>query len=189
MQIKNIVIGLAIVILTTFVVVYGIQTFYERPVYSDFCGEFKTAKITDTQESCEEIGGQWNGYGAEPIRVVGQTEATGYCDRDFTCRTQYDDARESYSKTLFIITIIIGIILIAIGGALFELEAVGAGIMGGGIITLIYGAGSYWQYAGDAFRFILSIIGLILVIFLAYWLNNRQKKGKSWKFTLKARRR
>ena len=189
MHLKNIVIGLAIVILTTFVVVYGIQTFYERPEYSDFCEEFKTPKLLDTQEACEAEGGQWNDYGARPIRAVEENEATGYCDRDFTCRALYDDARESYSKTLFIITIIVGIILIALGGALFELEAVGAGIMGGGIITLIYGAGSYWQYAGDAFRFILSIIGLILVIFLAYWLNNRQKKGKSWKFTLKARRR
>jgi len=61
--------------------------------------------------------------------------------------------------------------------------------MGGGIITIIYGSIRYWEFAGDLFRFILSLIGLIFVIILAYWLNNRQKKGKSWKFTLKARRR
>lgn len=190
MQLKNTIIGLAIVILTALVMGYGIETFYPSPEYSDFCGEFKTAEITDTRESCEEIGGQWNDYGARPIRAVEENiVVTGYCDRDFTCRTQYDDTRETYSKNLFIITIILGVILIAVGGALFELEAVGAGIMGGGIITIIYGSIRYWEFAGDLFRFILSLIGLIFVIILAYWLNNRQKKGKSWKFTLKARRR
>ena len=178
MQLKNLVIGLAIVILTTFVVVYGIQTFYERPDYEDFCEERdKIADPATTQEICESKNGEWQTY--EGLRQVDGIE--GYCDLYGQCRGEYDDAREKYSKTLFIITIILGIILIAVGGILFELEAVGAGIMGGGIITLIYGAGSYWQYAGDAFRFILSIVGLILVIFLAYWLNNRDKKKKTWK--------
>tara|TARA_Y100000310_G_C20594458_1_gene769761 strand:- start:3 stop:560 length:558 start_codon:yes stop_codon:yes gene_type:complete len=185
MELKNIVMGLAIIILTTFVVIYGIQTFYERPEYEDFCGDrdSKIARpIIETQGLCEAEGGVWNPYN-EPFLE----ERTGYCDFYSECNAEYEAAREPYAKNLFIIAIILGIILLAVGGALFELEAVGAGIMGGGIVTLIYGAGNYWEYAGDLFRFALSLIGLILAIYLAYWLNKRTKKG--WKFSFKARRK
>ena len=101
---------------------------------------------------------------------------TGYCDYDFTCRQEYEDFQEIYSRNLFIITIIIGIILLTFGGALFELEAVGAGLMGGGITTILYGSVRYWPYAGDPLRFILSLVGLILVILFAYWLNKKTKR-------------
>jgi len=57
MNIKNVVIGIAIIILTIFVAVYGINTFYPKPEYNDFCGEMKTREIITTQEKCEEIGG------------------------------------------------------------------------------------------------------------------------------------
>lgn len=186
MQLKNILIGLAIVILTALVVGYGIETFYPSPEYNDFCDRDKIIPriIADTQENCEAEGGEWNPYqGPRPVEG-----AEGYCDFYSECQAEFEDVNESYSKNLFIITIILGIILIAVGGALFELEAVGAGIMGGGIITIIYGSIRYWQYAGDFFRFILSLIGLIFVIVLAYWLNNRQKKGKKWIFSFNARR-
>lgn len=183
---KNIVIGIAIVILTFLVIFQGIQTFYPSPKYSDFCEERIAKPIATDQQTCLDFGGQWNDY--EGARPIAEGELTGYCNRDFTCRQEYEDTREIYSKNLFIITTILGIILLVVGGVLFELEAVGAGIMGGSIITFIYGTGSYWSFAGDAFRFIISIVGLILVVLLAYWLNNRKKK-KKWKFSLKIKKK
>ena len=48
MSLKNIILGIAIIILTISVAVYGINIFYDRPEYGDFCGEFKTAEIIDT---------------------------------------------------------------------------------------------------------------------------------------------
>ena len=174
MKIKNLVIGLGITILMFLVVFTGLQTFYPAPNYEDYCNSSQIMSSYPTPASCEAVGGKWN---PEVIPYKDGPTSLGWCNTEFTCRPLFEAEDKTYSKNLFIITIIIGIILLALGGALFNLEAVGAGIMGGGIITLIYGSGRYWQYAGDAFRFIISLIGLILVIGLAYWLNKREKKS------------
>ena len=175
-SIKNILIGIAIVILTAFVVVYGIQTFYPSPKYEDFCG--KNLWNLDNKEDCISAGGQWlEKAQTEFIDDEGEARPVikeNQCQPPSGCRTKYDKAKEPYSRNVFIISTIIGLILLGLGVYLFELESVGAGIMGGAIIVLIYGSGQYWRYSGDAFRFVVSLIGLILVIFLAYWLNRKK---------------
>ena len=92
---------------------------------------------------------------------------------------------------LVIITVPVGVILIVVGAALFALEAVGAGIMLAGIVTLIYGAANYWPNANNMIRFIISLAGLVLVIILAYWINKKYKeKNKGFfKKLIKRKRR
>jgi len=169
MSLKNIILGIAIVVLTIFVTINGISVFYPIQQYEDFCGDVKTQEVIQTQERCEEIGGKWSVY--EAVKPVEGAE--GFCDRDFTCRQNYDDAREERAKKIFYVALPFGILILLIGGFLFHLEAVGAGLMGGGVGTLVYGAGSYWQYGGELFRFIISLLGLVAVIFLAYWFNKK----------------
>ena len=171
MNLKNIVLGIAIIILTISVAVYGINIFYDKPEYRDFCGEFKTAEIIDNQERCEAIGGQWNEEGIP--RRIDDITITGYCDRDYTCRMEYESAQEKYSKNIFLIALPLGIIFIAVGAIVFGLEAVGAGLMGGGVGIILYGVGAFWRFADDWLKFILSLVGLIAVIWLAYWFNSK----------------
>ncbi|MBS3100162.1 hypothetical protein J4463_03020 [Candidatus Pacearchaeota archaeon] len=174
MQIKNIIIGLAIMILSSFVAIYGIQTFYmEAPDWNTYCGNISTSSYNiNTPAECETAGGKWNPtYGEMPAK----TTPSGYCDLYYQCNKELENAQKTFSKTLFLITVPVGIILILIGAALFALESVGAGIMLGGVITLIYGAANYWPNAGSAFRFIISLIGLAIVIAIAYWLNKRKR--------------
>ena len=175
MSLKNIILGIAIVILTIFVTVNGVGVFYSKVEYSDFCNEFKTAEVIETHERCEEIGGRWT---QEDIRCVTTPCVQGYCDRDFTCRQDYEDAQEARAKKVFYVALPLGILILLVGGFLFHLEAVGAGLMGGGVGTIVYGAGSYWQYGGELFRFIISLLGLVAVIFLAYWFNKKFGKKK-----------
>ncbi|MAH03605.1 hypothetical protein CMI39_02350 [Candidatus Pacearchaeota archaeon] len=172
MGIKDIIIGIAIIILTISVVVYGVNTFYNKPEYTDFCEEFKTQEIIETQERCEEINGKWT---SQDIRCVTTPCPKGYCDRDYECRKDYEDSREKYSKNVLIISIPLGILIIVLGAYFFRLDSVGAGLMGGGVGTLLYGAGGYWRYAGDIFRFILSLVGLVALIWFAHWFNKKKK--------------
>ncbi|MEK6891041.1 MAG: hypothetical protein AABX03_02790 [Nanoarchaeota archaeon] len=186
MLIKNILIGLAITILASFVAIYGILAFYgDAPQWDVYCGNITQVYEINTSQQCEAVGGKWN-----PVYTDGRYAPTpvkqgpeGYCDLYYDCNLNLQDAQKSYSKTLFLITVPIGVILIIIGAALFALEAVGAGIMLAGIVTLIYGAGSYWPNANNMFRFLISLAGLILVIILAYWINKRVQESK--KFSLK----
>ncbi len=174
MKIKNILIGIAIIVLASFVSIYGIKTFYgDTPNYDDYCNMSRSYPYEiNTSSQCIEFGGQWNPYYQEGYAPKGPVSATtGWCDLYYECNQQWNQAQKDYTKTLFIITVPIGVILIAIGAFLFAIEAVGAGIMGAGIITLIYGAGSYWPQANNMFRFIISLVGLIVVIFIGYWIN------------------
>ena len=183
MQIKNLIIGLAIIFLTFLVVFTGIQTFYSSPEWDDFCGDIspRAPKLVEGERACTQDA-QECPDGTFVSRNPNNNCEFYPCQDEFKqCNDNFDKVRETYTKTLFIITLIIGIILLLIGAKLFDLEAVGAGIMGGGIITLIYGSGAYWQYAGDVLRFIISIIGLIAVIYLAYWINNNKVKRKKKK--------
>jgi len=170
--------GIVIIILTISVVIYGVNLIYQNPEYSDFCSEFKTAEIIETAERCEAIGGNWAPY-VSP-RVVNDVE--GYCDRDFTCRQDFEDARESYSRNIFLIAIPLGIAIIALGALAFGLEFVRAGIMGGGVGIVLWGVGGFWRFADDWLKFILSLIGLVVVIWLAHYVNKRlEGKGKKKK--------
>jgi hypothetical protein len=169
---KNFVLGVAIIIVTIAVVVYGINTFYSKPVYEDFCGVY-TAEYINTSARCEESGGKWVDYNAVP-----KGDVEGYCDRDFYCREEYDNSMEGYRRNVFMITIPLGIIIIAIGALFFSLDAVGAGLMGGGVGTIIYGLGGYWQYTENWLRCIISAVGLVALIWLAYYANKKWGKEK-----------
>lgn len=177
-------------ILTAFVAIYGIQTFYEeRPDWNKYCGNITYPNFEiNTSAQCEAFNGKWNptypDRYAMPVKTT-PNSPTGYCDLAYFCNQDYENASKIYSRNLFIISVPVGVVLIAIGGALFALESVGAGIMLGGIITLIYGAGEYWPNAGNQFKFGISLLGLIIVIILAYWLNKRyEKEAKKAGFSL-----
>lgn len=189
MTIKNFIIGIAIMILTAFVAIYGIQTFYqEEPQWDKYCGNITLPQYEiNTSAQCEALNGKWNP--AYPDRYSAptpvKTTPLGYCDIHYDCNLKLQDDSKIYSRNIFLISVPVGVILIAVGGALFALEAVGAGIMLGGIITLIYGATKYWPSAGNGFKFGISLAGLIVVIILAYWLNKRyEKEAKKAGFSL-----
>ncbi|MFH1586054.1 MAG: hypothetical protein ABIB79_04760 [archaeon] len=174
MQIKNIVLGIAIVILTLFVTINGISVFYPSIDYDDYCDEMLSGKLITTEGECIDEGGRWN-----PQEIVSpDREVDGYCDKTYGCRQDYEDAREARAKKVFYISIPLGVAILVVGGFLFHLEAVGAGLMGGGVGTMVYGSGAYWQYGDDLFRFIISLLGLAAVIYLAYWMNKRYGKRR-----------
>jgi len=166
MSLKNVILGIAIVILTIAAVSYGINVIYERPNRQDYCPE--VYQIT-TSEACVEAGGVW--YGGEDSSEL---KTIGRCDNKISCYKEYDDAREKYSKNLFLITLPLGILLIVGGVLIFGLEVVGGGLAGGGVGVILYGVMNYWQYSANLLKFMLSLIGLIIVIGLAYWFNKKK---------------
>lgn len=174
MTIKNVVLGIAIIILTISVAVYGINTFYEGPEYEDFCKEGRYIGEINNTEQCETIGGKWDFF--EGARSLDGKE--GYCDRDYSCRQDYEEVNEKHSKGVFMIAVPLGIIVIILGAVVFGLEAVGAGLMGGGVGIILYGVGGFWEFAQNWLKFVLSLIGLIVIIWFAHWFNNRKSKRK-----------
>jgi hypothetical protein len=168
---KSVAIGLGILILTSFVAVYGMNMFLDQPEYEDYCPT-DLYKI-ETETACIDAGGEWQRVevvsGEEPVKP-------GYCSEPRACYEEYDKDREGYAKILFIVSIPLGLLIIALGTFVFSLSSVGVGIMLGGVYTLIYGAANYWRYGEDWMRFLVSLIGLVALVLIAYRFARPKKK-------------
>jgi len=162
---KRNVLAISIAFIFVFFIGYGIETFYESPEYSDFCS-FEARPILneiDSEENCLQLNGTWENY-VKPAR----DNQTGWCDLYKTCQDEYNSVREEYSKNVFIITFIIGVIFLFIGSYLVEIESVGSGIMGGSTLTIIYGTLVYWSDLNDLLRFIILGVVLGILIWIGY---------------------
>lgn len=196
MNIKDIILGIAIIILTIFVTFYGINTIFPKPQYEDFCTNYAkpypASYAIDNREVCpavcvpmyeivrdrcvyDECG---SGCGPDEVNTFETNESCQQALYDFQCYQRYDAVAKERSKKVFFLALPIGILIIAAGAFFFGLEAVGAGLMGGGVGTLIYGSGAYWPYTQNWIRFLLSLVGLVLLIWFAYFWNKKMKKKR-----------
>ena len=178
-DIKNIVLGIAIFILTIAVAVYGISTLYGKgPQYDDFCpNNLINASI------CIQEGGTWANNTQLVADARGNTKPVlvegGYCQYDYTaCQKEFEDAERVYQRNVFFIALPLGIVVIALGAMIFGLESVGAGLMAGGIGIIIYGGGGFWRFADDWLKFVISLVGLVAVVWLSYYFNMKWRKNK-----------
>ncbi len=178
MTIKNIILGIAIIIVTIMVSIYGINTFYPKPEYNQFCNN--TVKTILNESECIANDGVWNPVYAE-MADTPKSVGGGYCDVYYKCQMEYEEAMKSFSKRAFLIAIPLGVILITVGGILFSLEVVGAGLMGGGVGVIIYGIGGYWSYTQNWMKFLITSFALAALIYVAYYLNKRISSPKKKK--------
>lgn len=173
------ILAIAIIVLTIFVTYYGINTVFPKPNYEDFCGRDIAVKFADNQTQCGDLNGTWI---PQRIECIKEPCPQGYCDFYSKCSQQHDDLVKARSKYVFFLALPLGIIIILLGSFKFGMESVGAGLMGGGVGTLIYGAGAFWPHTQNWIRFGLSLIGLVVLIwFVYYWSKRFEKKDRGKK--------
>ncbi|MEE9525974.1 MAG: hypothetical protein V3V78_05200 [Candidatus Woesearchaeota archaeon] len=146
-KLKHNILMIAIAIIFALFVGYGIDTFYEAPEYRDYCEEYARPS---------------------PIDRTNQTEFDEFVEKNNACLDEHKEAYEVYSRNVFIITLIIGLIAVIIGGILLKVESVSSGIMAGGVLTLIYGTMRYWGDMTKYLRFSVLTIVLIVLIWIGY---------------------
>lgn len=187
MKVKNLVLGIGIFIVFMFLLHNGIRAFYKSaPMYDDFCnntnyflGETKPlptgqsctfpAVLREQEQNCYSQKGQpiynYDEYGCQ-ISVK---------ECDF-CQKIYDEARNDYNKVVFIIALIVGIITLLIGYSILSVEPVGSALMASGIGAIVYGTITNWENLGNFGRFLLLLLALVLLIWIALKLNTQKKK-------------
>ena len=77
--IKEKLLSIAIAIILTMFIFYGISTFYKEPKWDDLCEDI--AGATD-EETCEANGGEWS-YSREPRPMpieANKTYEYGFCE-------------------------------------------------------------------------------------------------------------
>lgn len=164
---KLVLLAIGIAIILSLFIGYGISTFYKEPRYDMYCTKPYVQYLS--RETCEANEGKWYDPGEEGARPmpVEEGELKGWCDPNYTCNEKYEDYRENYNRNVFVITLIIGIIVL-ITSLVLNKEAVSAGLMGGAILTMIYGTLRYWGRAPDVLRFVILGIVLFVLIWVGY---------------------
>lgn len=194
-KVKIVLLSIAIALVFAFLVGYGINTFYKEPKYEDFCKERTEFKEYISKDTCETNNGRWTDYekavpniqsdqflctkvsekdnsytlNCEKSEIARQS---GYCDINYYCMKDLEEKRTPYNRNVFIITVILGISAIILGVYL-NLSSVSSGLMGGGVLTMLYGALRYWADMDEYLRFIILAVVFAVLIWIGY---NKIKK-------------
>jgi len=196
-NVKNIILGIGIVVIYALVLWQGIEAFYASPQYDDFCtaGRFDayypTKPIAVGEPNCSfsrELQDKQNQCYADKGQPIFEYDDNGcqialktcdYCQRD------YDDALDQHSKIVFIVAIIIGVITLIVGYSFLSTEPVGSALIGSGIWAIFWGAAINWRNFSSIWRFSLLLVALILVVWFALRLNRPGRKNVWQKLGIK----
>jgi hypothetical protein len=185
MNVKNLVLGIGIFIVFMLMLGYGIEAFYASPKYEDFCkpniGSSYPIKAYDysgvnctfnkaLQEKAD-LCIQDSGISVYEYDDSGCTISIKECDY---CQKYFDDANKDYSKVVFIISLIVGLVALFVGYRYLSFEPVGSALMASGIGSIFYGSMRNWQNLSDFLRFILLVIALVFLIWIAIKINKNR---------------
>jgi len=168
MNIKNFVLGIGIVVVFALVLGQGIETFYPGPDWEDYCDRNDKGVIVNELE-CQEVGGIWEYYD-EPIN-----ERVGHCDIYSECEEEFDGVRDSHAQKVFFISLIVAVLAFILGYSLLKTEPVGSALILSGVWSVFYGTIINWRNFNDIWRFLILLVLLALLIWLA--LRPSKKKG------------
>src|SRR3989338_7080135 len=190
-KIKETILGFSIAIIFVFFVVFGIKAFYKEPKYEDFCSRGASIDVVYSEgnygvaypypirfkESGENVCAKSLSFkiGAPFFFILKRVDVLFEYDENGCkiakectfCQQNYNKARNIYFRNVFIISGIVGIIVIIIG-AILNLTSISAVLFGGGVLKIIYGTTNYWSELADWARFIILGIALAVLIYLGY---------------------
>ena len=176
-RIKEIILALAIVVVLNLFFNNGIYTFYKPPVYDKFCPVELNQKAYNDQTSCEAVGGKWFENNQSPQYYPRQSpvpaqpeikDQKGWCDATAKCRENFDTINNIYSRNIFVVLLVLGLVSLGLGLLAINVSTVANGFLGGGLLSLIIGTIRYWSNMDDYLRFITLGLALAVLIWLGY---------------------
>lgn len=152
-----------IVILVNLFVTYAIQVAYPEPEYDQFCKMDRMNQVYADKETCVDNGGQWNESMGE-----GMVKQEAYCNNNFTCSQEFDAATSVYSRNVFIVFVVVGLLLLV--GSLFVpgSSLIAQALSLAGVLALIIGSLSYWSDMNDILRLIVLGMALATILYFAW---------------------
>lgn len=174
MKIKEVLLGIIIAVVFLMFCVFGTKLIYDTPQYERYCDysniNYPTAydKTNLSQAELQEQQEEYNKIYQE-------------------CSEEYELANKNYSKNMFIISLVFGLLVIIICTIWVEINSISGGLMLGSIMFIIYGTSRYWNFMDDLLRFIVLGIALAILIYVAYWMNKRASKKENSKVNKKKR--
>lgn len=192
MNVKNLVLGVGIFIVFLLMLNYGIEAFYKSPQYEDFCksgvgmsypakfdGSIASVNCTFNKQLQNQSDICYTNRG-NPIYEYDDNGCTILIKECNYCQKDFEEADKAYNKVFFVIALIVGIIVLFAGYGLLSTEPVGSALMASGVGAIFMGSMRNWQNLSDVWRFLLLVVALILLVWIALRIN-RNVKGKESK--------
>ncbi|MBF0384432.1 MAG: hypothetical protein HQL27_01035 [Candidatus Omnitrophica bacterium] len=145
---KKFALGFGIAVLLPMVVHYGVSTFNPAPKWRNY---YQYEYYNNYEEE----------KNASPEEKAKKQAEIQKKDED------YRKAQNSFGKSLFLVAIPVGLAAI-IFGSLTAVQAIGTGLMFGGIFTIIDGYCWYWSELQDWMRFVSLLVAFIVLIYIGY---------------------
>lgn len=143
---KKFALGFGIAIILPMLVHYGVSTFSPPPKWEAFYG--------------------YDNYYEQEKNATPEQKAKLQQERKKEQEERKNAARR-FQQHLFFVAVPLGIAAI-IAGALAPIQAIGTGLMFGGIFTLMEGYISYWSELQDYMRFLSLAAAFLVLIFIGY---------------------
>ncbi len=146
---------------------YSLSLIYKQPDYNIFCPSTSTIEAITTRQQCLNVGGQWN-ENIYPAPVeVGKPTPTGYCDQQFQCRQDYENAQKNYDRNVFLTLVILGALCVAVGNYLKCNALISSALSLAGVLSFIIASGRYWTSADNLIKVAILAIALVILITVA----------------------
>jgi hypothetical protein len=142
---KKFALGFGIAVILPMLVHYGVSTFSPRPKWRDY---YNSAYYQRTRDASPE----------EKAKLEQERKK-----RD----DEYHNAQKRFQQHLFFVAVPVGMATIVIG-SISSIQAIGTGLMLGGIFTLIDGYCWYWSELQDWMRFLSLLAAFVVLIFIGY---------------------
>ncbi|MBR1189144.1 hypothetical protein [Bradyrhizobium sp. AUGA SZCCT0160] len=136
---RQIAIGFGIAIIFPLLIHYGVSTFHSPPKR-----EFSIVQIPPNATA---------------------DERKEYLAKEQERQKKYADAAKEFARILVIVSTPLGVAAIFIG-AYLAFQAIGTGLILGGILSVSWGYWSYWWYLDDWIRFVSLLAGFAILIFV-----------------------
>ena len=150
-KVMNVIFGIGIAIILFSLTLLGFHAFYAAPDYDDFCD--REQEIVRLEQNLTEE------------EILEQEE----------CWDEFEAAHDNWSRNIFIIAIITGIVVVSASLAILSMISISAGIAMAGIATIIYGFIAGFNGTSDILRFILGIIIAAIIITYAVIIHKKAK--------------
>jgi len=185
MRLAKTFLAIGIAIIFAVFVSYGLHVIYEPPKYdSSYSNDcYKTynceQQINNCQKQYAPSDPRYKGY-TDCRSTITQTAEYKSCQELYNkCNEEFQKQTPSYihSRNSFYILIVIGIITIITGIFLTSLEGIGSGLIGGGVLTVLWSLFYTYQYWFTLNKYIkLIALGIVLAVLIYFGYKKIEKK-------------
>jgi hypothetical protein len=142
---KKIALGFGIAIILPMMIHYGVSTFSPAPKWQDRNDTYSYQRY---DKATPEERAQIDKERKEQDKI-------------------WREKQKTFQRNLFFIAVPVGIASIIVG-AIISIQAIGTGLMFGGIFCLTEGYMFYWSELQDWMRFLSLLVAFIVLIFIGY---------------------